>query len=323
MISITPSAPSICAGDSIGLGASGAVTYTWSPSAGISVSTGDSVIANSPGNTYTITGANTYGCTGKTSVTVNLAPPPVMSVSPPASLVCIGSNTTLNAQGASNYSWQPATGLNVTNDSSVTVTPTITTTYTVTGTSNLGCIDSTTVVVTLATLPLDSFFMIVPSDCNPQQVQFADTLPGAISYLWNFGDSSTAVSPNPLHTYIIPGMYRVKLTVTDSAGCIDTASVEETILAEGYVAVPNAFIPEGSTSNSFFTPHMLCPDYSGYSFNVYSRWGQLLFQTNDATQGWDGTYNGAPEQVGVYIYYITFDCGNCPLIMRGNITLLR
>jgi gliding motility-associated-like protein len=323
VISVTPPSPSICSGKSVGLTASGALTYTWSPSAGLNTTTGDSVVASTSGNTYTVFGTIANGCIGKTSVTVNVALPPVIIISLPAPTVCIGSNATLTAQGASTYTWQPTTGLSSNVGSSVIVTPTATTTYTITGIDSVGCVDSTNVLVTLATLPKVSFFMTIPNYCQTQQVQFKDTLPLEADYLWSFGDGATGGSSDPIHTYVLPGNYTVKLLVTDSVGCTDTSSEDETIQATGVIAVPNAFTPSANGDNNYFAPHMLCESYSNYNLEIFNRWGQVLFQTNDLSAGWNGRYNGVLEPVGVYIYYIEFNCGNCQVLKKGNITVLQ
>src|SRR6202030_1817987 len=80
-IYITGISPAVCGGDTLGLYASGAVTYTWSPAIGLNVTTGYHVIA-SPGSTttYTVTGTNASGCTNTASIVVTVYPTPTVSV---------------------------------------------------------------------------------------------------------------------------------------------------------------------------------------------------------------------------------------------------
>jgi gliding motility-associated-like protein len=123
---------SICRGASAILSASGAETYTWSPSVGLSAVTGATVTANpSVTTTYTVTGRTGAGCTGTAAVTVTVNPALTATVSPDVS-ICSGDSTTLTAGGGTSYSWSPASGLSATSGPTVTANPAVTTTYTVT-----------------------------------------------------------------------------------------------------------------------------------------------------------------------------------------------
>jgi len=137
----------VCSGTGTTLTATGASTYTWSPSTGLSGTTGSTVTATpSASTTYTVIGT-ANGCSSTDQVTVIVNPIPSVNAGSDAA-VCSGDGTTLTASGASSYTWSPSTGLSGTTGSSVTATPSSTTTYTVTGTTN-GCssIDQVTVTV--------------------------------------------------------------------------------------------------------------------------------------------------------------------------------
>jgi gliding motility-associated-like protein len=220
--SITPTvnSPTICAGQTATLTAGNATTYSWT--SGLSATTG-ATVTGSPSTTtsYTVTGTS-GGCTGTAVATITVNPLPVITV--PAIAICAGTPGTLNASGASTYSWTPATGLSATTGASVTANPSATTTYTVTGTSVAGCVNTTTVVVTVNPLPT-----IVS---NPITIcsGIAGTLTagGASTYTWAAaaGLSATtgaSVSANPATTttYTITG--------TSAAGCINTTSVIVTV----------------------------------------------------------------------------------------------
>jgi hypothetical protein len=152
-ITVTPATPSICIGSGTTLTASGANTYTWSPAAGLSSTTGATVTANPVvTTTYTVTGTNTVGCTGTTTVEVIVHPKPTVTVSPDVT-ICNGSSTTLTAAGAVTYTWTPTTGLSPTSGPSVVASPTVTRTYTVTGTDANGCTNTATVTVNVNPRP--------------------------------------------------------------------------------------------------------------------------------------------------------------------------
>lgn len=125
----------ICAGGSATLTASGATSYTWNPTV-----PGSGVVTPGTGTTYTVNGSNVCGTDSKTiSIAVN-ANPTVTAVTTD-SVLCIGNTATLTASGANTYVW---TGVGA--GSSVVVSPTISTTYTVTGTDVNGCVDSISIL---------------------------------------------------------------------------------------------------------------------------------------------------------------------------------
>src|ERR1041385_7837505 len=118
----TPAA--ICVGQSATLTANGATSYVWSPSTGLSATTGSSVTASPISTTtYTVTGTP-GGCTAQVTVTVNQ--PPTVSVTPNTS-ICLGQSVNLTASGnATSYTWSPPTGLSSTTGANVTASPTTT-----------------------------------------------------------------------------------------------------------------------------------------------------------------------------------------------------
>jgi gliding motility-associated-like protein len=89
------------------------------------------------------------------------------------------------------------------------------------------------------------------------------------------------------------------------------------------VKVSNAFSPNDDGKNDDYKPIINCTSNLNYTFRVFSRWGQVLFETNDQNQGWNGMYNGKPMPLGVYVYYIQYSCDNCSDLLKGNVTLLR
>ncbi len=219
-----PSA-SVCYGNCAVLTASGATSYTWSPATGLGATTGSSVNAcPTATTTYTITGTNGNNCTGTTTSVVTVKPLPTISV-PPAS-VCYGNCATLTANGATSYTWSPATGLSATMGSSVNACPTSTTTYTINGTNSYGCTGTTTTVVTVNPLPTVSVTAKLPAVCSGNP----DTLiaSGATTYTWSPSaglnvttGSMVIASPTVNTTYTVTG--------TNSNGCVNTDTISVVI----------------------------------------------------------------------------------------------
>ena len=183
----------ICIGSSTTLNATGASTYSWSPSTGLSCTACANPTANpTVTTTYIVTGTDTNGCVNRDTVIVKVNPLP--NVVAPDKTICIGSSTTLNATGASTYSWSPSTGLSCTACPSPTANPTVTTTYIVTGTDTNGCVNRDTVIVKVN--PLPNLSTSNKTICLYDTV--ALTISGAKTYTWSPSGSitcSTCASP--------------------------------------------------------------------------------------------------------------------------------
>ena len=93
---------------------------------------------------------------------------------------------------------------------------------------------------------------------------------------------------------------------------------------EPILYVPNAFMPDGI--NKIFYPVISNFNPSDYNFAIFDRWGQVIFQTNELTEGWDGTINISNKmaETGMYVYMITMHDGNgIEIIKRGHVSLLK
>lgn len=137
--------------------------------------------------------------------------------------------------------------------------------------------------------------------------QFTNTSNGATDYTWNFDDGTSSNQTNAVHVYDeITGVYTVLLTASNSFGCIDSARIVISVTDELYWFVPNSFTPDGDEVNNYFTP-IFSPgfDVQDYTFLIFNRWGEVIFESKDMTVGWDGTYIGQICKEGTYTYRIT------------------
>jgi len=90
---------------------------------------------------------------------------------------------------------------------------------------------------------------------------------------------------------------------------------------EPKVYLPNAISPKGL--NNVLKPVTVFVNEEGYEFLVYNRWGQNVFRTNSADEGWDGKYNGQYVPQGVYVYLIRFrNATGQPRQIKGNVVVL-
>jgi gliding motility-associated-like protein len=234
--------PTICPGSPTTLTAtSSATSFTWSPSAGLT-STNTSTTTATPAltTTYTVT-VTQNGCTGKDSVTVNVAPLPVVSAGPDAA-ICKGDSTQLNASGGISYSWSPATGLSSSTVSNPISTTTTTVAYVVTATDANGCTNKDTVSVMINNLPNVSAGSNL-SLCVGDSVQLNAS--GAVNYQWSASPSlSDTTIANPISTATATTTYTV--TGVDANGCMNTANVTVNANPLPVVTVNNSTICSGS-----------------------------------------------------------------------------
>ncbi len=211
----------ICTGGSTALTATGAATYTWSPSSGLSCTNCANPTSNTTGNiTYTVTGTAANGCVASATVAVTVNALPDISAGSNVS-ICSGSSTSLSALGASTYVWSPATGLSCTTCTNPVASPTSTTTYTLTGTSAAGCVRTASVTVTVNSRPTVS---ASPNTtiCTGGSTSLSGS--GAATYVWSpsaglscVNCASPNASPSSTTTYSVTGM--------NASGCTNTASV--------------------------------------------------------------------------------------------------
>ena len=247
-VTSTPSAASICVGDNVVLTAGGAATYTWSPAAGLSQTTGSSVTASPVvTTTYILTGTNAAGCVGADTSIVTVNPLPIVTVNPAAPSICAGANVQLTASGASTYAWNPINALSNPSISNPVATPAATITYTVTGTSAQNCTASATVVVTVNPLPVVSFIGLTAVNCSSASPNNLVGNPAGGTY------SGTGIVGNTFDPSVagIGGPYVITYSYTDANGCSNTTTQNAFVVAGASItvsAVSNSICAGSSTT---------------------------------------------------------------------------
>jgi hypothetical protein len=225
--SITANPVSVCAGQTATLTASGATTYTWYP--GGTVHTAITVVTPTITSNYTVTGTNGSCPSGTVVLTVTVNASPTITVNSPT--ICAGGTATLTASGGTAYTWAPGGSTSV----SITVSPTVATAYTVTGTGALGCTATAVSTVNISNGSIPSFSIVSPTGticANGSGISpttFSTTL--GTNPLYGFAwipGFSTSASP----TIAITQPVSVKVTVTNLA--CGTSSVQD--ICVNYVA---------------------------------------------------------------------------------------
>ena len=200
-----------CIGSSALLTVSGADGYSWSPAAGLDITTGNQVTANPTTTTeYIVHGTSIQGCSSFDTAVVTVNPLPTISAGDEAS-ICLGDETQLNATGGTSFLWL-GTGLSNNSLADPIATPTSTTTYVVTGTDVKGCSAIDSVLITVSSINVDAGDDV--KICIGASVILGAS--GADSYNWiagtdlsNTSISSPMANPTSTQTYIVEGQNAV------------------------------------------------------------------------------------------------------------------
>lgn len=313
---------SICKGDVIGLLATGATNYVWSPANFL-----DNAIVANPNSTpdttiqYTVVGTDGNGCINSDSVIVN-----VFRISTiPDQTICIDGSVQLAVFGSqgNSFVWSPTTGLSDPTISNPIATPLVTTTYTVSASDLAGCQDQDSVTITVNPKPQALLNYDIVVACDGGYVQFENQSIDAVSYLWNFGNGATSTLENPNYTYNFSGNYSGMFTVTNTFGCVDSIGFSLTTLGfDDYfsIRIPNVFTPNGDGENDLYRVEVPGRIAECVNLSIYNRWGQLMFVSTANNLTWDG-YTSAGLEVpnGIYFYIIEVSDKS----FKGTINLFR
>lgn len=213
---ITVNSPTICPNTSATLTASGGVSYIWNPGGSTS-----NPLSVSPASTtsYTVTGTDVNGCLSSEISTVTVLNNLVVTVNSPT--ICIGSTVLLQASGATTYSWDSGTSIGISTANPFSVNPVVTTTYTVTGTTN-GCTGTAVATVTVNPLPVAPTTAPVIYCLNDVASALAATASAGCILNWYgmdaTGGTASSLAPTPSTSVSGTTTYYVSQTNT-TTGC--------------------------------------------------------------------------------------------------------
>ena len=251
----------------------------------------------------------------------------------PQDTICINSpaGAQLLATGGFAYSWAPAATVSSAVVPNPVAHPVSTTTYTVTisTVNTLGdtCLQtqSTTVYV------LDpSLFPLSATANNDTIGEGTSTVLHAVTdtnFTVHWTPGTGVSNPYSFHPTVSPTETTTyTVSILDSTGCPKTASITIYVVSmqckADNIFVPNTFTPNGDGENDVL--YVRSNDVSELYFAVYNRWGEMVFETNDLTKGWDGIYKGMKADPAVFAWYLRAKCFNGDEIRKkGNTTLIR
>lgn len=304
---ITVSSATACEGTLARLEASGADSYTWLPGGG----TGNPYIftASSAG-LFTVVGS-TKGCTNSATSTITVIKAPTASLTAFPKSGCEPLCINLSQVSTSplvSYNWL-INGVSIGTTSSMGEycfkSPG---NYVISfvGTDQSGCVNlPISSGVRVYKKPKANFIFSGEFTVPYAEVFYADASSANVTnWSWYFGDGESANDKNPKHVFSNPMIYTTFLVVETPEGCADTISKSVKIDELPLLFVPNSFTPNGDGKNdTFFAKGTGIRDFK---LSIYDRWGEKIFETEDITKAWDGTYKGKTVQEGSYAWLIIY-----------------
>lgn len=305
----------ICLGDQITLSAQGGTSYDWSPTNLLMNISGETATTNIQTTSQIFIEISNPCGTVLDSVTVE-----VIEVFPEIvedTVICPGDLATLWASGGTDYTWTPIETLTDPSSDTTYASPAAPTTYQVLVENSLGCSKTLDVFVSLYFPPSVNAngpnFVLAG-----QEIELEGTTNAPI-YYWSDEDSvlcmdcyTTVVTPDETSYYYF--------TAIDTNGCRNTDSVE--VLIESSLFVPNSFTPNGDGFNDLF--RIEAREVHDFQLYIFNRWGQMIYETSDPIDFWDGTFKGKAVQLDAYIWKIDYlDNQNARHEFIGHVNVLR
>ncbi len=204
--------------------------------------------------------------------------------------------------------------------------------------SGEGGLDSAYQKVTVFENPTAAFRVAHPLVQLPYEEARMVNLSSLASYYeWHMGDGTIYYDFEPEHLYNEPGTYDIRLNVATNTfpQCYDSSVKAAAVVAEQgcQIIFPDAFMPNSSGPNggSYIVNdpanYIFYPIHTGladYKLEIYNRWGELLFRSEDVDIGWDGYYRGKLSPMDVYVWKVWGTChGGKKIKAAGDVTLYR
>jgi gliding motility-associated-like protein len=316
----------ICRSDTIQLKViSDGLKYIWTPASQLIDPTVQNPLAVTFGSTnYTVT-AMIGGCSANDHIYVTTVPYPLVNAGADSS-VCYNSTAYLHGTtDGSSWQWSPPNSLSDPSMLNTIGYPARTTGFVLTAYDTKGCPKPGRDTVIITVLP--KMHVSAGRDTAViigQPLHLNAT--GGESYTWSPATFlSSATSPNPVALFSDPstGM-KYKVVAFTNEGCSDSAF----LVIKVFKTLPTVFVPSAFTPNNDGLNDMIRPIAVGIKsieyFNIYNRWGQLLFSTKINGHGWDGKINGQLQPTGTFVWMVkATDYTGAAYFQKGVVTLIR
>ena len=304
-------------------GGFGNYSYVWT-SNGTFISTLDSISALPSATTnYIITVSDECGTSVSDTITYTILSPPLLTSINEIPEICPGDSVfiSVNASGGFgnyHYYWE-ATGDTV---AGIWVKPFSTTSYIVQVSDDCQTFSVPAIAQVIVVKPDADFGVFSQNLIEGLPITFQNLTQNGYVYDWYFSDGGSSILINPSHVFESPGEYTVTLVATDAKGCVDSITKPISIYEEFYIYIPNSFFPDGDRYNDFFSGSFVGVKW--IKMEIFNRWGESLFYTEDQDFKWDGTYQNKRVPDGTYTWKLTYKPNRgIDEMMTGHVNVLR
>ena len=155
----------------------------------------------------------------------------------------------------------------------------------------------------------------------PLRVSFDEKAQNEVSWTW-YLDSTIITGESFEYDFSRPGDYEVTQVVTSDFGCIDSITLIVAVETDFYLYIPTAFSPNNDGVNDCFKIKGV--GFEAIDFQVYDRWGNVIYTTTDENDCWDGTFNGRALPTGAYSWKLLIRLPFDEITMKeGILTILN
>ncbi|WP_207511153.1 gliding motility-associated C-terminal domain-containing protein [Longitalea luteola] len=316
----------ICQNDTIRLHVqSDGLKYNWTPvNQAMNATMQNPDVVTSFTTNYLVT-ASIGSCTSRGQVLVTTVPYPQADAGADTT-ICFATPARLKASTEANsFAWLPASTLSNLNILDPVARPDSSTAYILSAYDNKGCPKPGYDTVMVNVLPdINAFAGKDTAVVVGQLLQLQAT--GGTRYQWMPATNlSSPQIAGPSATYNTPSTgIQYKVLVYNEAGCVDSAFVKVKVFQTmPTVFVPNAFTPNRDGKNDLLRPIAVGMARIDF-FQIFNRWGQLVFRTTTNEHGWDGTIAGKLQPSGAYVWMVkAVDYTGAPYVQRGTLVLIR
>jgi gliding motility-associated-like protein len=194
-------------------------------------------------------------------------------------------------------------------------------------TSNIGCEETITYTdyITVHPTAVASFGYGPNAGLALEPTQFMNTSTNSTEWQWYFGDGNSSTLENPSHLYSEADAYTITLIATNEFGCEDMVEHTLVVTSPPIVYVPNSFTPDYDEHNNAWRPVISEIDIYDFTVRIFNRWGEIIWESHDVEQGWDGIYGGQEVQSGIYAWDIEFGDASTDkrYTYHGHVNVLR
>lgn len=315
------------------IGGSGIYTYSWMPG-GITTNSINVTLQNTTVYTVTIKdGCGTTPVTTTVSINVFQVQNPSFTVSPTSGCVPFCTQFSNTSTGTTTALW------NFGDFSPPVQSPVVTHCYTTPGTYSVSLMITNTLgckftlikpnIITVYGKPVADFIQHPTRiDLNTNDAVFENASTNATTFAWSLDGTPMTTQSDFSYSFSQVGCYNVQLVAsnvgTSNNVCRDTVT-REICVTEGYnFWIPNAFSPDLDGKNDYFYPKGTGWVETDFTFEIYDRWGTLIFKSNDTTSQWDGRFGGMRATDEIYVWHIFVrDIYDEEHDYRGHVFIMR